>query len=220
MLLRSFSLVIMDDIEHAIYMIRLEEWTRGFEDLVAWKTRNTPLCAADRRTVALLNLHRQDIEINMMNYLPGAVGRDAMKTDKFTSQYSAMVDNAAIVVGLDSDDIPSPQPQFHMDFGIAAVMISVIGKCRDPLVRRKAILLLLAVPVQEGMWSSVLSARCGHSVVKMEEEMSGRVVRSCEDVPFEARLQRLTVDTGPGDREATMTYTFPYGERVEALIWD
>jgi hypothetical protein len=216
--LAQFEVLKMEEAEYAAYTDRLHQWSRMFKALIESRERNQVPTTSERKTIALLELHRQNITINLSDFSPGRYVRDVMIWDKFTKEFGEMVENAALAVGLEADNSSSGTPLFHMDFGVISVLVSIAGKCRDPIIRRKAIGLMRAAPIQEGIWSSVLSARVTRGVVDLEE--SGRTVMSCKDIPMEARLQQLRVYIGPGGKRANIRYTFGYGNRYEVFEWN
>lgn len=127
-----------------------------------------------------------------------------------------MVESAAFVsLGFDgpSDSIR----QFHLDFGVLVVLTSVAGKCKDSLIRRKVIYLMLAGDIQEGIWSSALTAQVLKRLVAPEEH--GRVVRSSKDIPEDARVRKLDVKIGNGGKLASIKYTFGWGIHEESFAW-
>lgn len=60
--------------------------------------------------------------------------------------------------------------RFSLHVGIVPPLHLTATKCRDPVVRREAVDLLLANPRQEGMWDGILSARIGRWIIACEEE--------------------------------------------------
>lgn len=203
--------------ERHVYTDRLQRWSRKFEIFVKSKTLHGPLPGADRRTVALLELHRLEIEINLKNFLVEKAGRDLMLWDDFMEEYVKMLDLAVIAAGLDDEGTVIQQPHFHMECGISLPVCAVAGRCRDPVLRRKALSILQAMSKQEGIWSSALTAQIGRRVVEMEEE--GRDVKSCKDIPVEARLLALRVHIGASDKKATICYIFAQERREEIFEW-
>ncbi|KAK7749518.1 hypothetical protein SLS53_000093 [Cytospora paraplurivora] len=62
------------------------------------------------------------------------------------------------------------KPSFSADLGIVPPLYVVATKCRDPVIRRKAIQLLRSSSRREGMWDSELVARIGMWIMGIEEE--------------------------------------------------
>lgn len=106
------------------------------------------------------------------------------------------------------------KPSFSADLGIVPPLYVVATKCRDPVIRRRAIQLLRSSSRREGMWDSQLSGLIGEWVASIEEEplpgeeatepaWSGgrpvpadrRVMVCSVDFDLRARFARLSVGT-------------------------
>ncbi|KAL1895523.1 hypothetical protein Cpir12675_003212 [Ceratocystis pirilliformis] len=61
------------------------------------------------------------------------------------------------------------KPSFSADLGIVPPLYVVATKCRNPVIRRRAIRLLQSSSRREGMWDSQLSARIGEYIAMLEE---------------------------------------------------
>jgi hypothetical protein len=61
------------------------------------------------------------------------------------------------------------KPSFSADLGIVPPLFVVATKCRQPLLRRRAIRLLRSSARREGMWDSELAARIGQYIMSIEE---------------------------------------------------
>jgi hypothetical protein len=93
-----------------------------------------------------------------------------MVYDSFLSDFQYIVKTCAIIIaGEDQNQMPRNR-RFSFDVGIVPALHVTATKCRNPVVRRKAIDLLFASPRQEGMWDGVLSARIGRWIVGCEED--------------------------------------------------
>lgn len=60
---------------------------------------------------------------------------------------------------------PPKRPLFCIDMGIVAPLYSIVHRCLDPILRRKAIALLHSAPRQEGLWHSSVTARVCEKIV-------------------------------------------------------
>ena len=226
LVLAQYAVVYMDDVEREQCRRSLEHWSERFDRLVASKPIDQ-LTRSEKRTTALLRLHRTSVTINLRNVTAGngADARDVMIWDDFCDEYNTMVHDAAIALGLDEQDdlclaepAPAPaQPHFHLEFGILTAILTVIVKCRDPLIRRKALSLMLAAPSQEGIWSSVMLARVAQRLIALEE--GGRDVRSSSDIPKCFRVTELLATVKPGDAHATIQFVFAHGTVEELIPW-
>ncbi|TVY77288.1 Aspercryptin biosynthesis cluster-specific transcription regulator atnN [Fusarium oxysporum f. sp. cubense] len=145
---------IYETISHAS---KVEQWGQSFDNLLTeLGNSGKSFSAGDKRAIALLQLHRKYLEINVAKYLHGQ--GDPCFWDRFTTEFDEIVNYAARAAGLDknytqrnwANDSPS-EAYFHVDIGYTSVLVSVIARCRDPSVRRRAIAVMLAERVQEGV---------------------------------------------------------------------
>jgi hypothetical protein len=58
---------------------------------------------------------------------------------------------------------------FALDLGIVPPLFVVATKCRDRMLRREAIALLMSSPRREGMWDSLLCGKVGEWIMEVEE---------------------------------------------------
>ncbi|KAF5251852.1 hypothetical protein FANTH_3034 [Fusarium anthophilum] len=168
---------IHETISHAT---KVEQWSQSFDNLlIELESSSKSLSIAEQRAIALLQLHRKYLEINVAKYLHGQ--GDPCFWDRFTAEFDEIVNCAATAAGLDKNytqrnwarDTPS-EAYFHVDLGYTSVLVSLIARCRDPHVRRRAIAVMLAERVQEGVFNGTQSARVGAKVMELEEARSGR----------------------------------------------
>jgi hypothetical protein len=197
---------------------KVERWVESFDKLLSeLKFSDEDLTDADQRAIALLQMHRKYLEINVAKYLHGQ--GDPCFWDRFTAEFDEIVNCAATAAGLDNSytqkswagDSPS-KAYFHVDLGFTSVLVSVIARCRDPFVRRRAIAVMLADRVQEGVFNGSQSARVGARVMELEEARSGREVKCSSDVPEEARVRTIRVHMmGPETKKVKLVYGFDRG---------
>ncbi|KAF5238157.1 hypothetical protein FAUST_5671 [Fusarium austroamericanum] len=172
---------------------KVTRWGELFDALLLRQTNSgSPPTDSDSRTIALLQVHRKYSEINVAKYIHGQ--GDPCFWDKFTTEFNEIVDHAATAAGIDQnhakrnwDTESSPKAYFHIDIGFTSVLISVIARCRDPFVRRRAIAVMLTDRVQEGAFNGSQSARVAARVMELEETRSGKEVKCSSDIPHEAR---------------------------------
>ena len=86
----------------------------------------------------------------------------------------------------------SEKPDFSMDQNIVTPVFSIAHRCRDPIIRRRAISLLYSAPRQEGLWHSIITARVAEKIMMIEEAGLGEV-KSSADVPDENRISDIDV---------------------------
>ena len=93
---------------------------------------------------------------------------------------------------------------YSVDLNIVYPLLFIVMKCRDPRIRRKALALLSEAPRQEGIWDSELFVALGRWSIQKEER--GRVVRSTEDVPADARVTYVKRTHNFGEKRCLITY--------------
>ena len=211
LILDQYDFITMDRSRRSAYNTKLDQWSLAFEAFIAFKSSS--LSIIDQRIIRLLRLHRKSIVINTSR--TKALIHNIMSWDEFTDEFNGMVIDAALIMGLEDklDEFPSLESRFYL----TTILGSIVRKCRDPLIRRKAIWLMMMAPVQEGVWSSALTVRISRRTVAIEE--SGRDVKDPTDIPEEARVLAVRVCLGPGDTQVTARYTLTHGWHEETLMW-
>ncbi|KAM0262650.1 hypothetical protein ACHAPA_009163 [Fusarium lateritium] len=177
---------------------KLEQWSCSYDALLAGYDRNGKVLSNNEmRAVALLQLHRKYLEINVAKYVNGQ--GDPCFWDRFTEEFDEIVNCAATAAGLDENYAQrnwstdsTATAYFHLDLGFSSVLIAVIARCRDPFIRRRAIAVMLADRVQEGAFNVSQSARVAARVMELEEARSGDV-KCSSDIPVEARVRTIRV---------------------------
>ncbi|KAM0288580.1 hypothetical protein ACHAO9_006947 [Fusarium lateritium] len=177
---------------------KLEQWSCSYDALLAEYDRNGKVLSNNEmRAVALLQLHRKYLEINVAKYVNGQ--GDPCFWDRFTEEFDEIVNCAATAAGLDENYAQrnwstdsTATAYFHLDLGFSSVLIAVIARCRDPFIRRRAIAVMLADRVQEGAFNVSQSARVAARVMELEEARSGDV-KCSSDIPVEARVRTIRV---------------------------
>ena len=130
-----------------------------------------------------------------------------MMWDKFLVRYERVVELASFVVNPTDGDYTTQRQcrEFSLDLNIVAPMYAVAHRCRDPIIRRKAVAILYAAPRQEGVWDGVLTARVAEKVISIEEAGLGPIT-GVQDVPDWARIDEVHVKFDLQDRSASLTY--------------
>ncbi|KAJ4328862.1 hypothetical protein N0V84_000650 [Fusarium piperis] len=193
------------------HSVKIKQWRSSFDALITkYYSGEKPLTDAERRAIALLQVYQQYLEINVAKYAYGQ--GDPCFWDRFTAEFGNMIDNAAIATGLDSKrPEQTSKSLYHMDIGVSSVLFSIIARCRDPTIRRKAIGIMLADRSQEGVWNSQLAAQGAAKLMELEESRSGKEVKCSQDIPEEARVRTVRLYLESGKRTAKMVYGFDQG---------
>ncbi|CAG7559695.1 unnamed protein product [Fusarium equiseti] len=196
---------------------KVNRWGELFDTLLSQlDDRERLLNETKKRSIALLQLHRKYLEINVAKYTLGQ--GDPCFWDNFTPEFEQIVKHAATAAGLDEyykRRTQSSEPSeacFHIDLGFTSVLIAVIARCRDPFIRRRALAVMLAERVQEGVFNASQSAKVAARVMELEESRSGKVVCCSGDIPQEARVRTIRVHLSGGDDEKVrIVYGFDQG---------
>lgn len=205
--------------EYAEFIDRLKVWKQQLDGLMEYKGKDC-LSNTDKRSAALLELYWRCININITRLKFGGSPSDLMiwdglSWDSLEDEFSKVVECAEVVVRLEDGESLVDQPQWHIELGILPAVSSVVGRCRDPVIRRRAIALTQAYRMQEGFMDTNLTVGIWRGLVAVEEK--GRTVRSCEDIPAEARVRGFQVEPGPGQNQATVQYQLERGSEVKII---
>lgn len=206
--------VPIDQATHHGIIDRFEIWCRAFDTFICLN-RHTIVSARDERSLALLELHRRYLRMHVAIYTSNGI-QDPLAWDGYSNEFDKMIDYAAVAMQIDeSEAASSEQPLFHMDTGTIPILFAIIHRCRHPLIRRRAMSLVLSNPIQEGMWNSCLVGKAGQKLVALEE--NGGDVRSCEDVPADTRVRRVSMHIGDEERHFIVRFWQLLGCWQEAL---
>ncbi|KAH8593073.1 hypothetical protein B0O99DRAFT_221502 [Bisporella sp. PMI_857] len=123
--------------------------------------------------------------------------RDEASMDVFMPEYKKIVTLAK------ASSLPahrsSVMGMFCMDLGILPSLFVVVKGCRDPQIRREAIMMLFSTPRREGTWDSLFVARFGVWIMQEEE-------RGMTDgyIPDWARIYVTKVDINANTKSASV----------------
>lgn len=134
--------------------------------------------------------------------------------------FDDLTDEFARIVGLSEtlSSIPSAipgagtKPAYSFDMGILPPLYYTAVRCRDPIIRRKALALLSASPRREGVWDSLVLAAIVRWVIG-EEESDLDEVTCAEDVPRSVRIYMVERSLHFGKRRCLIK--FLKGQRNE-----
>ncbi|EPE04417.1 c6 zinc finger domain protein [Ophiostoma piceae UAMH 11346] len=189
---------------------RLEWWTQAYDALVADQGDKLP-----KRGIALLELHCTYLHTHLK--VPDVVAGENM-LDCLTDEYSNIVTLAEQVVKLQGGKIErnprSAVPEFHMDLGVIPVMFSIVLRCRDQTVRRRALNVLRNNRLQEGIWDSSLTLQASERIVMLEESS---IAAGAQLSP--SRVTSVQVVLDAEQKEATLQYGLEGHTFEEVLNW-
>jgi hypothetical protein len=175
------------------------QWSAAFSAFL--KTQRASMDENEKKGVAMLEIQQE------IGFLSLQLGRtyfdDQTLWDHFIPLFNQIVSLAAEI--LDFGSKSRRYPTFSLDMGIVGPLYEVASRCRDPVIRRKAISLMKSRCMQEGIWNSILTAKVAERLVEIEEDGLGEV-KSCHDVPDWARLSFVAPVFDPAGRRALVKY--------------
>ena len=168
-----------------------QKWFVTFQTFL--QTRGTSLDGRGLQAARSLEMSHS-LAILFLNVSTVHVVHGEKVWDTFTKRFEHVVDLATSVVesSICDKSVQKAGPDFTLDMHTVGPLYAVAHRCRHPIIRRKALSLLYAVPRQEGVWDSVLAARVAERLIGIEESGLGNVTR-CEDIPNWARVSDVEV---------------------------
>jgi hypothetical protein len=147
--------------EYATYVTQLKRWKAAFDPLFTYlqASNHEDVVGA---TLCLLHVKMGEI------FLASSFSTLELSYDKFLPQFRQIVD---LTESIYDKFVHENQGHlvYHFDFGIVAPLFLTATKCRDRVVRRKAIKLLKAAPLREGVSDSTCCGLMGEWTMHQEE---------------------------------------------------
>lgn len=142
-----------------------QAWRAAFDRLRKRSTKTTGI-SDPRAPLALL------IEYHVsLVWLLNCVTQQESNFDNFTSHFEEIVRVAENILELSPETESKPlAEQFSLDPGVLAHIYWTAHKCREPLIRRRAIKTLARCPAKQGMWLRPLIVQAAWKIVEIEEE--------------------------------------------------
>lgn len=168
--------------EYAHCVARFVRWQTAFDDLVTRAETLDPSFGTDP-VVSLLKAYQC-----IANILIG-VGFFGPETrwDCFISDFKRTVDYCELIICPDSAALRHTATSYQMEQGPLMPLFVVASRCRDPVIRRRAITLMSDSERIEGTWDSRGLAALSRRMAEIEEE-SDDPVTCAADIPLEARI--------------------------------
>ncbi|OBT57596.1 hypothetical protein VE04_01457 [Pseudogymnoascus sp. 24MN13] len=135
---------------------------------------------------------------------------DQMEWDVFCSMFDKIVSLAEDIVEIDQKSTEG-RPTFCIDMALIGPLFAVSCRCRDPIIRRRAISVLQNYNRTEGVWNSFATYKAAQRVLDIEETGLQNST-SCEDVPNWTRISNVSLNFNPTERRATLSYSRPRDE--------
>ncbi|KAL4895390.1 hypothetical protein BDV59DRAFT_173823 [Aspergillus ambiguus] len=95
---------------------------------------------------------------------------------------------------------------FSFDLGITPPMFLVASRCRHPLIRRKAVDLMLHSSFYHGAWQDRYSALCAQRIIEIEEEHAS-IMADRINVPEDHRIRKVSADLQEDGSQIRMHFT-------------
>ncbi|GIK03827.1 hypothetical protein Aspvir_007901 [Aspergillus viridinutans] len=142
----------------------LAAWLRAFDNLM--KRCGRRLKKTDPRGPVLLRIHHRSNQI----LVAVALSRDELIFDQLDDDFKAILAYAEELIELNASlDKDALLTVFSLETGLISSLCYTASKCRNPVLRRKAISLLYRCPQKEGLWSMQQYAILARIVVQIEE---------------------------------------------------
>jgi hypothetical protein len=122
--------------------------------------------------------------------------------------------------------------RFSPSFELSPIVpLFVVGcRCRDPIIRRRAITLLLSCRRREGVWDSLAAGMVASQCLKREEDLDiswdptttilplNPTIRECKDVPEWRRVRDVYVNVKAIKGNVNLVYSMTLGMDTEKQI--
>jgi hypothetical protein len=157
----------------------------------------------ERKSIAALNVFRYTATLfhDMFEWQPEF---GEMAWDRCEPRARRIIYFCCQLMDLDPDVCPgpdtssAPRPLVSFGLGVLLPLFLIAIRCRDPILRRKAIR-LLHHPRREGIWESSAAARIASECMMIEENEvmrrypNGPGINCAADVPLDCRVRDITV---------------------------
>jgi hypothetical protein len=171
--------------EFQTYRNLLFQWSVLFGNFM--KHTGTSLGPADQQRARVLEIQYKAATILF------DTGMSPQETafDAFNSEFESIVTLTSSLVNDNTGLGVAGKPgHFTFDMALVAPLYLTATRCRDPLIRRRALAILSATSRQECIWNSDMLAKIAERLISIEEDGIGQVTSS-EDVPATSRLSVL-----------------------------
>jgi hypothetical protein len=184
--------------------MRLKQWSKAFETFLRRKRldleESSQICIHTLRMQVLMAHIHMNIDYLAADYDEGV-------WTPFAQEFGMMISHAMFVIKLTNNNSLSgrPKPRFSIDDGIIHPLYHAATKCRRRSIRHKALSILKAIPLQEGILNSMLAARVAERVVTIEEE--GLEDVSCyNEIPNSSCVAGVEVNFEPNFKRASVKF--------------
>ncbi|KAJ9292697.1 transcriptional regulator family: Fungal Specific TF [Paecilomyces variotii] len=165
--------------EQAHITTALDDWSRQFENLTK-KSKRTK--QSDSRGPLILKMQYLVARI----WLKTCLSPDEMVFDNHISDFEEIISNASTFMNEATNSQNKKDESYDTfcgDMGIIPPLYYTAVKCREPILRRKAIDLISNYNRREGMWDGIMYAKVAEFVVAREEEKQGSLPVEMRTLP-------------------------------------
>ncbi|CAG8244994.1 unnamed protein product [Penicillium salamii] len=125
--------------------------------------------------------------------------------DQHTPRFQIIVDLAETLAHTCVEMSEDYSLLFSFDLGIIPPMFLVASRCRHPIIRRKAIALMLQSPMYHGIWQDRYSGLCAQRIMEIEEQNT-EIIMDRITVPEDQRIRKVSADLQEKESEITMQF--------------
>jgi hypothetical protein len=164
--------------------------------------------------VLILEANRQTLRI-IQNFTPGC---DETVWDSFTVEIDSLLDCIEQLIpgithhGSSNSEASSPKPSntqvdtkvfsrptFSFSLGIVTPLYFACVRCRDPVIRRRALRMLSTCNRKEAIWDSAIATRMAERIIALEEAGAMTTpVTHASQIPAHVRITESSLYFGPG----------------------
>ncbi|KAK5055147.1 hypothetical protein LTR84_012895 [Exophiala bonariae] len=164
-----------------------EKWQQAFKTFQ--RTSVVNVAGEPDHRCLVMDIHNHALQV----MIPSFSFKTEVEYDNYTHLFAHIIDTATSLLTLTAQlrsKTRNLRPHFpKFDIGLIPPMFLTALRCRDPVIRRKAIALLRKGPRQEGVWNSDMVAAVAERVVAIEESGLSMPSERCEDVPASSRVK-------------------------------
>jgi Fungal specific transcription factor domain len=117
----------------------------------------------------------------------------AFRTTKFSDPEHEVHPCAANIPPLASRPLRIIKPTFSLSLGIIPPLYIVSSRCRDPVIRRRAIHLLSICNRREGIWDALLGAHVARRILETEEAGARQYLRAVAEGDADGDLNSIEI---------------------------
>ena len=143
------------------------------DELIRWRSFFTGYCSSHRDTMNEENMQLLASHLLMCwdvcyIWLEACTEISETSYDKHIDHFAEIIIQSESVLAIVAQRPVEEQPQTKVVVDLAPPLYFTVMKCRDPVLRRKALALLEKAP-PEGLWADVLTAQVVQNAISLEE---------------------------------------------------